>query len=118
MEKVAYPHRVCYFRRVKTPSETATHGYVPHKAELMKRLARVEGQVRGVARMVEDERYCIDILTQLSAISTALEAVGLKILDEHVRSCVTRALASGEAGEAEAKTTELLEAVQRFAKRR
>jgi len=84
----------------------------------MKRLARIEGQVRGIARMVDEERYCIDILTQLSAVDVTLEAVGLKILDEHVRHCVTRALTSGNAEEAEVKTNELLEAVQRFAKTR
>jgi CsoR family transcriptional regulator, copper-sensing transcriptional repressor len=95
-----------------------THGYLPGKADLLKRLARVEGQVRGVARMVDDERYCIDILTQLAAIQTALEAVGLKVLDEHVRHCVTRALTSGDDAEAEAKTSELLAAVRRFAKTR
>jgi DNA-binding FrmR family transcriptional regulator len=96
----------------------ADHGYLPHKAELSARLARIEGQVRGIARMVDDERYCIDILTQLAAVTTALEAVGLKILDEHVRHCVSRALASGDADEAGAKADELLAAVRRFAKTR
>ena len=96
----------------------ADYGYVPQKADLQKRLARIEGQVRGVARMVEDERYCIDVLTQLAAVQTALEAVGLKVLDEHVRHCVARALASGDSAEAEAKADELLAAVQRFAKTR
>ena len=95
---------------------TGGHGYLPHKTQLLKRLARIEGQVRGIARMVEEERYCIDILTQLAAVSTALDAVGVRILDEHVRHCVSRALASGDPQEAEAKTSELLEAVQRFAK--
>jgi DNA-binding FrmR family transcriptional regulator len=103
---------------MKTRSSTATPGYLPHKAELLKRLARIEGQVRGIARMVDEERYCIDILTQLAAADTALEAVGLKVLDEHVRHCVSRALASGDAQEAETKANELLEAVQRFAKTR
>ena len=96
----------------------STPGYLPQKDDLLKRLARIEGQVRGIARMVEEERYCIDILTQLSAVDTALEAVGLKLLDEHVRHCVTRALTSGDAAEAEIKTNELLQAVQRFAKTR
>jgi DNA-binding FrmR family transcriptional regulator len=102
---------------VKTPP-AATPGYQPEKAQLLKRLARIEGQVRGIARMVDEERYCIDILTQLAAVNTALEAVGLKLLDDHVRHCVARALASGDAHEAKAKTNELLEAVQRFAKTR
>ncbi len=95
---------------------TAEYGYVPDKADLQKRLARIEGQVRGLAGMVEDERYCIDILTQLAAVQTALDAVGLKVLDEHVRHCVARALASGDAAEAETKAHELLAAVRRFAK--
>lgn len=94
----------------------AEHGYIAHKTELAKRLARIEGQVRGIARMVGEERYCIDILTQLAAVGTALDSVGLKILDEHVRHCVARALSSGDAKDAEDKTTELLEAVRRFAK--
>ena len=102
---------------MEEPSAT-TPGYLPQKTQLLKRLARIEGQVRGIARMVDDERYCIDILTQLAAVNTALEAVGLKLLDEHVRHCVARALMSGDAEEADAKTKELLEAVQRFAKTR
>jgi DNA-binding FrmR family transcriptional regulator len=98
--------------------DAVARGYLPEKTDLLKRLARIEGQVRGVARMVEDERYCIDILTQIAAVQTALEAVGLKVLDEHVRHCVTRALTSGDDAEAETKTSELLAAVQRFAKTR
>jgi DNA-binding FrmR family transcriptional regulator len=94
------------------------HGYAPHKEELAKRLARIEGQVRGIARMVEDDRYCIDILTQIAAVDTALDAVALKVLDEHVRHCVANAMASGNAREAKAKTEELLAAVQRFTKTR
>lgn|SRR5438552_4048770 len=103
---------------METSSTAATHGYLPHKPEILKRLARIEGQVRGIARMVDEERYCIDILTQLAAVDTALEAVGLKVLDAHVKHCVTRALTSGDPNEAETKTAELLEAVQRFAKTR
>jgi DNA-binding FrmR family transcriptional regulator len=97
---------------------TPTHGYTPHKEQLLKRLARVEGQVRGISRMIEDDRYCIDILTQLGAVSTALEAVALKVLEEHVQHCVAGALASGDPDAAEEKSRELLEAVQRFAKTR
>jgi CsoR family transcriptional regulator, copper-sensing transcriptional repressor len=93
-----------------------THGYTPHKEQLLKRLSRVEGQVRGISRMIDDDRYCIDILTQLGAVSTALEAVALKVLEEHVQHCVAGALASGDPDAAEEKSRELLEAVQRFAK--
>ena len=99
-------------------SETPTYGYAPHKDQLLKRLARIEGQVRGIARMIEEDRYCIDILTQLGAVDTALEAVAVKVLEEHVRHCVAGALASGDEQEATEKSAELLEAVQRFAKTR
>jgi DNA-binding FrmR family transcriptional regulator len=99
-------------------TETAAHhhGYHAQKDALVKRLHRIEGQVRGIERMVEEDRYCIDILTQIGAVTTALESLGFKILDEHVQHCVAGALASGEEAEAQAKATELLEAVHRFAK--
>lgn len=92
------------------------HGYDTER--LRNRLHRVEGQVRGIERMVEEERYCIDVLTQISAVNTALESLALKILDEHVRHCVAGALSSGDADDAHAKTEELLEAVRRFARTR
>ena len=101
-----------------TTVDTKIYGYTPHKDQLVKRLARIEGQVRGIARMIEDDRYCIDILTQLGAVDTALEAVALKVLEEHVNYCVAGALASGDVKEATEKSRELLEAVQRFAKTR
>ena len=95
-----------------------THGYAPHREQLLKRLARIEGQVRGIAKMIEDDRYCIDVLTQLGAVDTALEAVALKVLEDHVQHCVAGALASGDPRQAQEKTAELLGAVQRFAKTR
>ena len=95
-----------------------THGYVNDKDALVKRLHRIEGQVRGIERMVENERYCIDILTQISAVSTALESVAFKLLDDHVRHCVADALASGDAAAAAEKSEELLAAVERFARTR
>ncbi len=101
-----------------TASERRVYGYAPYKEQLLKRLARIEGQVRGIARMIEDDRYCIDVLTQLGAVDTALEAVALKVLEEHVSHCVAGALASGDPSEATEKSRELLEAVQRFAKTR
>ena len=97
-------------------SEVATHGYTKDKDALVKRLHRIEGQVRGIERMVADDRYCIDILTQIAAVSTALESLAFKILDEHVRHCVAGALRSGDEVAAATKTEELLEAVQRFAR--
>jgi DNA-binding FrmR family transcriptional regulator len=99
-------------------TETHVHGYVADKQALVKRLHRIEGQVRGIERMVEDDRYCIDILTQIAAVNTALEALALKMLDEHVRHCVAGALTSGDEADAATKTDELLEAVQRFARTR
>ncbi len=94
----------------------SSHGYSPDREALVKRLHRIEGQVRGIERMVEDDRYCIDILTQISAVTTALDAVGLQILESHVQHCVAGALASGDAREAETKTKELLAAVHRFSR--
>jgi DNA-binding FrmR family transcriptional regulator len=95
-----------------------THGYAENKDAIIKRLHRIEGQVRGIERMVEEDRYCIDILTQLGAVTTALESLAFKILDDHVQHCVAGALASGDAAEADAKSRELLDAVHRFARTR
>jgi DNA-binding FrmR family transcriptional regulator len=97
---------------------TETRGYTATKDQLLKRLRRIEGQVRGIEGMVADDRYCIDVLTQISAVNTALESLALKILDEHVRHCVAGALSSGDEDDAHAKTEELLEAVRRFARTR
>jgi DNA-binding FrmR family transcriptional regulator len=93
-------------------------GYHDDKAALVKRLHRIEGQVRGIERMVEEERYCIDVLTQIAAVTTALESVGMKLLEDHVAHCVAGALASGDAAEAASKSEEMLAAVQRFTKTR
>jgi DNA-binding FrmR family transcriptional regulator len=101
-------------------SETAQHqhGYVADKESLVKRLHRIEGQVRGIERMVEEDRYCIDVITQISAVTTALESLAFRILDDHVNHCVAGALASGDPAEAEIKSKELLEAVHRFSRTR
>jgi CsoR family transcriptional regulator, copper-sensing transcriptional repressor len=99
-------------------TDQQAHGYTKDKDALVKRLHRIEGQVRGIERMVEDDRYCIDILTQVSAVNTALESLAFKILDEHVRHCVAGALTSGDKAEAQTKTEELIGAVQRFARTR
>jgi DNA-binding FrmR family transcriptional regulator len=92
------------------------HGYSADREALVRRLHRIEGQVRGIERMVEDDRYCIDVLTQIAAVNTALESLAFKILDDHVNHCVVGALASGDAAEAETKSKELLDAVHRFAR--
>jgi DNA-binding FrmR family transcriptional regulator len=94
------------------------HGYVADKERLVKRLHRIEGQVRGIERMVEEDRYCIDVITQISAVTTALESLAFRILDDHVNHCVAGALASGDPVEAETKSKELLEAVHRFSRTR
>ena len=101
-----------------TGQMTPTRGYVADKESLVKRLHRIEGQVRGIERMLEEDRYCIDVITQISAVSTALESVAFKILDEHVKHCVAGALASGDEEEAAVKSRELLEAVHRFTRTR
>src|SRR2546423_12070263 len=80
------------------------------------RLRRIEGQVRGIERMVDEDAYCVDILTQIAAVNTALEQVAIRILDGHVRGCVTEAIAGGE--DAEEKLDELMAAVQRFTRAR
>ena len=88
-------------------------GYEQDKDRLLKRLSRIEGQVRGVSRMVEEERYCIDVLTQISAIEAALEKVALGLIDDHTRHCVVEA----EGGERVEKVDELMAALGRFVKR-
>ena len=87
------------------------YGYAIKKADLLARLRRIEGQVRGVQRMVEDDKYCIDILTQVNSVSAALKAVGMGLLDDHVRSCVRESL---ELGNGDEKVEELISAVGRF----
>jgi DNA-binding FrmR family transcriptional regulator len=99
-------------------TETHTHGYVADKEALVRRLHRIEGQVRGVERMIEEDRYCIDVLTQIAAVSTALDSLAFRILDDHVNHCVAGALASGDPAQAEEKSKELLEAVHRFSRTR
>lgn len=71
------------------------YGYSEHKDEYLKRLRRIEGQVRGLQRMIEEDKYCIDILTQVSATTRALQSVALGLLDEHLSHCVTDAVAEG-----------------------
>lgn len=73
---------------------TTAHGYRSRKTTTL-RLRRIEGQVRGIARMIEEDKYCIDVLTQISAVNSALRSVALNLLDEHLNHCVTRAVASG-----------------------
>jgi len=83
---------------------------------LHNRLRRIEGQVRGLQRMVDEDAYCVDILTQVAAVQTALEQVAVNVLDGHVRHCVADAVAGTDETESEAKLDELMTAVRRFAK--
>lgn len=89
------------------------HGYITDKEKYLQRLRRIEGQARGISRMVDEEQYCIDILTQISALTNALQAVGLGLLDDHLTHCVLDA-ARMDAPDAEAKMTEASKAIARL----
>jgi DNA-binding FrmR family transcriptional regulator len=97
---------------MQTHAVPAVPGYRDRRADHMRRLRKVEGQVRGIARMVEEDRYCIDVLTQVSAVTRALQEVALGLLDDHVRHCVLDAARNGSA-DGEEKLVELAEAMRR-----
>ena len=88
-------------------------GYADNKAAVLKRLRRVEGQVRGLQRMVDEDTYCIDVLTQVSAATKALQAVALALLEDHLNHCVTHAISAG-GPEATAKVREATAAIERL----
>jgi len=90
------------------------YGYGMNKEDLLTRLRKIEGQVRGLQRMISDDKYCIDVLTQVNSSIAALKSVGLGLLDDHVRHCVRESL---ERGEGNGKVDELVSAVARFAGR-
>jgi CsoR family transcriptional regulator, copper-sensing transcriptional repressor len=96
-----------------TDSAPGTRGYTASKDQLSRRLRRIEGQVRGIERMVDEERYCIDVLTQISAVQAALDKVALGLLDDHARHCV----ADAPVAEQDDKTEELMAAVGRLMRR-
>ncbi len=89
------------------------HGYTADKDALQKRLRRIEGQIRGLQRMIDEDTYCIDILTQISAATKALEAVALSLLEQHLHHCVTEAITAG-GPEATEKITEATAAIRRL----
>ena len=91
------------------------YGYTQDKEDYLKRLRRIEGQVRGLQKMVEDDKYCIDILTQVSAVTKALQAVALGLLEDHLGHCVTQAVAEG-GDTADAKVREAADAIARLVK--
>ncbi|MFE7043818.1 metal-sensitive transcriptional regulator [Streptomyces atratus] len=96
-----------------TAAGSAPHGYITDKAKYLKRLSRIEGQVRGIGRMVDDDRYCIDVLTQVAAITRALEGVALGLLDDHLRHCVMDAVTAGGPA-ADLKVSEASQAIARL----
>jgi len=95
------------------PAATPPRGYTATKDQLRSRLKRIEGQVRGIDRMVDEERYCIDVLTQISAVQAALDKVALGLLDDHARTCV----AGAEGEQRLERTDELMAAVGRMMRR-
>jgi DNA-binding FrmR family transcriptional regulator len=92
---------------------TGAHGYSAQKDNYAKRLRRIEGQVRGIAKMIDEDKYCIDVLTQISAVNSALQSVALGLLDEHLGHCVSQAVAQG-GEEAETKLAEASAAIARL----
>ena len=94
-----------------------TPGYSAHRDEHLRRLRRVEGQVRGIARMIEDEKYCIDVLTQVSAATAALQTVALALLEEHMAGCVVDAARAGDDAAAAEKVAEASAAIARLVRR-
>ena len=96
-----------------TDEHPAQHGYIHRKDDYLKWLRRIEGQARGLQKMVEDEKYCIDILTQVSAMTKALQSVALGLLDEHLSHCVVQAAQAG-GRESDDKIREASEAIARL----
>ena len=90
-------------------------GYDTHKDDLLKRMRRVEGQVRGISQMVEADRYCIDVLTQIAAATKALQSVAVELLDDHLRHCVADAVSAG-GPEGDLKLKEATAAIERLVK--
>jgi CsoR family transcriptional regulator, copper-sensing transcriptional repressor len=109
-------HAGVWYRRVLWAAwEAGVHGYAKDKEQYLTRLRRIEGQVRGLQRMVEDDKYCIDILTQVSAATKALQSVALGLLDDHLAHCVTEAAAEGGDTAAQ-KVREASDAIARLVK--
>jgi DNA-binding FrmR family transcriptional regulator len=101
----------CLYNRTRQGYTIGMAGYIAHRDDIQKRLRRIEGQARGLQRMVDDERYCIDILTQVKSLKAALDRVALLLLDDHVAHCVNDAAQAGDRGE---KLREVSLAIGRF----
>jgi CsoR family transcriptional regulator, copper-sensing transcriptional repressor len=99
-----------------TSRRAAVRGYTIGKDDYLKRLRRIEGQVRGLQRMIEEDTYCIDVLTQVAAVTKALQSVSVGLLDEHVRHCVREAAASGDRDRTDEMVTEATRAIERLVK--
>jgi DNA-binding FrmR family transcriptional regulator len=97
-------------------TDSPQRGYSITKQDYTKRLNRIEGQVRGIRRMIEEDAYCIDVLTQVSAVTKALQAVAVGLLDEHVRHCVKNAVAQGDAEAMDTMVAEATKAIDRLVK--
>lgn len=93
-----------------THADRTSESYAQDKARLLARLRRIEGQIRGIGRMIEDDRYCIDVLTQISAVNSSLQSVGLVMLQDHIRGCVVNAAPDDQ----EERLEELNKAIERF----
>jgi DNA-binding FrmR family transcriptional regulator len=97
-------------RKGTMTAETTTHGYTANKEALLTRLRRLEGQVRGVEKMIEEDRYCIDVVTQITAVEAALDKVALELLEDHAKHCVIGA----DESQQDERTEELMAAVRRL----
>ncbi len=106
---VGYP----YTGVMDAADDSGAHGYSAQKENYAKRLRRIEGQVRGIAKMIDEDKYCIDVLTQISAVNSALQSVALGLLDEHLGHCVTQAVSEG-GDQADAKLAEASAAIARL----
>lgn len=103
---------VCAECEGKILEKQHTHGYGANKKDLLARLKRIEGQVRGIQKMIEDDRYCVDIMVQLTAIKNATHQVGLSLLDSHTHHCVKDAISNGSDGDE--KIDELMDVIKKF----
>ena len=95
-------------------TDTPERGYTHNKADYTKRLNRIEGQVRGIRRMIDEDTYCIDVLTQISAVTKAIQSVGIGLLEEHVNHCVMEAARNGDDEAAREKVAEATRAIERL----
>ncbi len=122
LARLKYPLGVCTLHSMTAADDGTTPGYHDHKADYLKRLRRIEGQIRGLQRMVDEDVYCIDILTQVSAVKSALQSVSIGLVEDHLGHCVQDAVSGAATGDAEgraraeAKVAEASAAITRLLK--